>query len=155
MAPTENAIADRDAVFRHLEERISIRSLLVHTLFPAVLRTTVPRPPVFIVTLAVECAFSSDRDVLLFEGVDERRIVKELDPFPAREDYRQVVVGVMAELDCCAFGDLEIHVALQVNCAGEIRAGRHDHLTAARFGALIYGIAKGGSAIRAAVSFRA
>ena len=80
----------------------------------------------FVVALAVECAFAGDGDVLLFEGVDEWRVVEQLDTFPARENHGQVVFRVLAELDRRAFGDFEIDVALQMNGAGEIcaRQGR-------------------------------
>jgi len=59
----------------------------------------------------------------------------------------------LAELDGCALGDFEIDVALQMNRAGEIRAGRDDDFAAAGFRALIDGGAKRGSAIGAAVRF--
>src|SRR6185503_13804968 len=133
MTFAEESIAHRDAVFSHLEQRVSIRTLLAHAFFPAVLGTTVPGPPVFVVALAVEYTFAGDGDVLLFEGIDEWREVEELDSFPAREDDRQVVFRVLAELDRCAFRDFEIHIALQANRAGQIRAGRNDDFAAAGF----------------------
>src|ERR1044072_2478970 len=98
MTFTEDAIAHRNAVFRHLEEGVSIRTCLGHAFFPAVLRTTIPGPPGFVVALSVENTFARDRDVLLFEGVDEGRVVEELDTFPAREHDGQVVFGILAEL---------------------------------------------------------
>src|SRR5215213_434348 len=103
MTLAEDALAHWNAVFRHLEQRVSIRALLARAFFPAVLRTTIPWPPVFVVALAVENAFTRDRDILLFEGVDEGRVVEQLDTFPAREDDRQIVFGILAELDRRAF----------------------------------------------------
>src|SRR6185369_4505934 len=122
MTFSEDAVAHRNAVFRHLEEGVSIRACVGHAFFPAVLWTTIPWPPGFVAALAVECALARDRDVLLFEGVDERRVVEELDTFPAREDDGQVVFWILAELDRRAFRDFEIDVALQVNGAGQVRA---------------------------------
>src|SRR6185503_6784081 len=84
----EDSVLDRNTFFRHPEQCRAMRTLLTHAFFPAVLRAPVPWPPVFVVTLAVERAFAGDRDVSLFERVDERRVVEEFDTFPTREDDR-------------------------------------------------------------------
>ena len=52
-----------------------------------------PVPPVVRVRLAVERPGAGDRDVLRLERVDERRVVHQLDAFPAREHDRQVVLA--------------------------------------------------------------
>ena len=57
----------------------------------------------FVVTLSIERAFAGDRDVPLFKRVDEGRVVEHLDAFPAREDDRQIVFRILAELDSGAF----------------------------------------------------
>src|SRR5215218_6611804 len=117
MTFAEDALAHRNTFICDLEEGVSIRALLAHGFLPAVLRTAVPPPPVFVIALAVECSFAGDCDVLLFERVDEGRVVEEFDTFPARENHRQVVFWILTKLDRRAFGDLEVDVALQVNGA--------------------------------------
>ena len=155
MALAKDAFANRNALLRHREQRCSVSTLVAHAFFPAVRGTAVPWPPVFVVTLSVECSFSRDRDVLLFKSVDERRVVEQLDAFPARENYRQVVFRVLAKLDSRIACDFEIDVALQVNGAGEIHAGCNDDLATAGFRALIDSAAKSCGAISSPVGFSA
>ncbi len=92
-----------NAFFSHREQRVSIGTLVAHAFFPAVRGASIPGPPVFVVTLSIERTFAGDRDVLLFKRVDERRVVEHLDAFPTREDDRQVVFRILAELDRRAF----------------------------------------------------
>src|SRR6476619_6218019 len=99
MTLAKDALTHRHALFRHRKQRVSIGTLVTHSLFPAVRRAPVPRPPVFVVTLPVERAFAADRDVPLFKGVDERRVVEHLDTFPTREHNGQVVFRVLTEFD--------------------------------------------------------
>src|SRR5687767_829115 len=147
MTFTEDAFADRHTFFSHLEQCVSIGTLVGHALFPAVRRTSIPWPPVLGVALSVECAFARDRDVPLFEGVDERRVVEYLDAFPTREHDRQKVFWVPAELDRGAFRNFEIDVALQVDRAGEICARRNDDPAAARFRTLLDRFTKSDGAV--------
>src|SRR5215212_9718053 len=155
MPLAKDAFSNRNALLCHREQRRSVSTLVAHAFFPAVRGTAVPWPPVFVVTLSVECSFSGDRDVLLFKSVDERRVVEQLDAFPARENYRQVVFRVLAKLDSRIACDFEIDVALQVNGAGEIRAGCNEDFATARFRALIDSASKSCSAIASPVSFSA
>src|ERR1700752_1611666 len=67
VALAEDAFAHGHAFFRHREECRSIRALVAHAFFPAVLWPTVPWPPMLVVALAVKRAFAGDGDVLLLK----------------------------------------------------------------------------------------
>src|SRR5438067_1932057 len=71
-----------------------------------------------------------DRDVFLFEGVDERRVIHALDAFPAGENDR-MPGGIEDETQRRALGEMKVHVAAQLDGAGVKLAWRHDHATAA------------------------
>src|SRR5688500_423079 len=103
MTFAKDALAHRHAFLRHCEQRVAIGTLLFHPFFPSVLRTTVPQPPVFRITLPVERAFAGDRDVSLLKSINERRVVEDFDTLPTREDNRQVEFRVLTELDSRAF----------------------------------------------------
>jgi hypothetical protein len=87
--------------------------------------------------LPVEGAAARDRDVLLLPRIDERRIVHELDAFPARE-HDGVARWIGVELERRTLGDVQIHVALEVNRTREERqtarlaAARHDDPSSTR-----------------------
>ena len=98
MTLAKHTFAHGNASFSHAKQRVSIGTLVAHAFFPTVLRTSVPLPPVFVVTLSIERTSARDGDVSLFERVNERRVVEEFDAFPAREDYGQVVIGILAKL---------------------------------------------------------
>src|SRR5437660_5002322 len=49
-----------------------------------------PRPPVLIRSRAIERAATCNSDILLFERVDERRVVHALSAFEARVKNRQI-----------------------------------------------------------------
>src|SRR5215216_903217 len=155
MTLAKNAFPHRYAFLRHREQRGSIGSLVAHAFLPAVREAPIPWPPVFVITLSIERAFARDRDVLLFEGVDKRRVVEQLDAFPTREDDGHVVFRVLAELDRRPFRYFEIDIALQVNGAGEIRALWNDNSATTRFRTLIDRATESSSAIRVSITFGA
>jgi hypothetical protein len=51
------------------------------------------------VAAAIEGAFTCHGDVLLLEGVDERRVSHELDAFPPREDSGKVSRRILVKGD--------------------------------------------------------
>src|SRR5215510_9113913 len=102
MSLAKDSFSNWNTFLGHLEQRVAIRSLMRHPFFPAVLWTSVPVPPMSWSALTIERAFTGDRNVLLFEGIDERRVVEKLDTFPSRKDDRQKVFRVLTELDRCA-----------------------------------------------------
>ncbi len=65
MTFAEDTFFYRHAFFGHREQRVAIGASL-----------GLPRPPVIVVALAVECAFAGDGDVLLAECVNERGVVE-------------------------------------------------------------------------------
>ena len=77
------------------------------------LAATEPRTPE--IHLRRERALAGDRDVRRAVGVDERRIVEALDPFPARQDRRQVERGIVRENQCRAIFKMELHPALEAD----------------------------------------
>src|SRR6185369_3643428 len=152
MALTKDTIADRNALLSHRKQRVTIVALVAGAFFPAVCGASIPGPPMLVVALAVERALTGNGDVALFEGVDEGRIVEQLDAFPTRENNRQIIPGVRTELDRRAFRDFEIDVVLQMNSACEIRSRCYDNSAAAGFRALIDGSAKSRGAVCFAVA---
>src|SRR5215212_4143276 len=132
MTFAEDALADRRAPLDHLFKRPACLLLVRVALLPSMLRGPFPMPPVLVVALPVERALTSDGYVLLLEGVDEGRVVHQLHPLPTREDERQIVLRVSAELECRALGDVQVDVALEVNRAGQERARGHDDAPAPR-----------------------
>src|SRR2546429_514622 len=100
---------------------------------PATARPSFPWPPVSAVSLAVDHAFTGDRDVLLFKRVDERRVAHQLHTFPAREHVGQILARVLAELDRGSSSQVKIDVALEMNCARKEVTGRHQHAATAGF----------------------
>src|SRR6185503_9413060 len=153
MAFTKDAFSYLNTFFSHREQRRPVCSLVAHAFFPAVCRASIPGPPVLVVTLSIERSFSSDRDVLLLERINERRVIQQFDTFPTREHDGQIVFRIPAELDRRAFLDLEIDVALQMNRAADVRARRNDNLATTGFHALIDRSAKGRGAIGSSIAF--
>src|SRR6266550_7540244 len=88
MAFAENSLAHRYAAFCHVCQSSPRFSLVPITFFPTILSAPVPRPPRLIVGLAIQNPRTGDSDVLLLEGVDERRIVHQLRALPASEYQR-------------------------------------------------------------------
>ncbi len=84
--------------------------------------------------LAVERALAGDRDVLLLEGVDQRRVVHHLVAFESREHRRKIIARLGAEADCGALCQMQIDVAPQMDRpVHQPIAGGNDHAPAARF----------------------
>src|ERR1044072_4496255 len=103
VAFAKNALADRRAALGQLFERLARLQLVGCALLPAVALLTLPRPPVFVVAVAIERACAGDGDILLLKGIDERRVVHQFHTFPAREDEREIFRRVLDELDGRAF----------------------------------------------------
>src|ERR1051325_6517963 len=151
VAFAEHTLAHRHVLFHHLRERVARLQLVRVAFLPPALGAALPRPPVRCVALAVERAFARDGDVLLLEGVDEGRVVHQLHPLPTREDQRQILRGVLTELDGASRRDVQVDVTQQVNRAGQKRAGRHDDAASASFGTRGDGLTESLCAIRCAV----
>ncbi len=152
VAGAEDALLDGHAALGHLAQAADV---FVRARTLTVRAAPRPAPPVLVRRRAVERAAPRHRDVLLLEGVDERRVVHALRPLEARVDDGQVLRRVGAELERRAFGDVEVDVALQMNRAGEERARGHDHATAARRVRRRDGLADGVGVVRPAVAARA
>jgi hypothetical protein len=110
---------------------------------------------VLLVGAAIERALAGDRDVLLFESVDERGVIHALHALPTRVDQRQVVSRIAAEADGGVAGNMQVDAAEQVDGTGEKLAGRHDHAASARVGAGFNRFAEGRGAVGLAVAARA
>src|SRR5450756_985120 len=113
-----------------------------------------PRPPVLGVRLAVQGAAAGDPDILLVQRVNEGRVVHALQPLKAREhDGVELRVGV--EPDGRALLHHQVHVALEVDGAGQADALSDHHVAAARTVGFLDGMAESFRAIRLAVRFGA
>src|SRR5438105_3792940 len=77
-----------------------------------------PRPPVLIRSGAIERTSARDCDVLLLEGVDERRVVHALCTFETRVNDGQVFLWIGAEFERRTFRDVAIDVDSQITSAG-------------------------------------
>ena len=130
VAGAEDAVLDRHAALRHVEERVAVGILIDVALLPAAVRAAFPRPPVRAVAVAVDRAAAGDRDVRLLEGVDERREVHQLGAFPPRQ-HDGVFVGVARETDRRPLADVQVDAAFQLDRAGDEFAFRHDDASAA------------------------
>ena len=104
------------------------------------------------VSIAVDYAFTGQRDVLLLECIDERRVVHQLHAFPASENQRQIFFRISIELDGRAFSNVQINVALQMNRSTREISRRHDDAAASGFVACFDATAKCICAISFAVS---
>ena len=85
VARAEDALGDRHALGLHLDQPVARRAGRGPDC-PGSRRRQSHQCSV--VRLAVERAVAGDRDVLRLEGVDERRVVHQLDAFPPGEDDR-------------------------------------------------------------------
>lgn len=79
----------------------------------------------------LKLALAGDRDVFAIERVDERRVVEAFHALPARLDGRQIVLRILAEDQHGVFFQVEVHVAREMNRAGEPLARGNDHAPAA------------------------
>src|SRR5690349_9080134 len=73
-AVTNNPLSCGNSVLRILKQFRSRCELIRLALLPSEIRIALPRPPMFVVCLAVESATTSNRNILAFERVNERRI---------------------------------------------------------------------------------
>ena len=87
------------------------------------------------VRATIERPASGDGDVGLLEGVNEGRVVHALGAFEAGENHRQIVLWILAEAQRGALFQVQVHVAGQMDRAGEEDSGGDRHPTAARGGA--------------------
>src|SRR5438132_3267508 len=62
-----------------------------------------PSPPVLIRSRAIKCPAARDRNVLLLERVNKRRVVHALSAFEARVNNWQILFGIGAERERRAF----------------------------------------------------
>ena len=83
------------------------------------------------IALPVDRALAGDGDVALAIGVEERRIIDQLHPLPARENVGQILSWILTEFDRGAFRQMEIDVAFQTNRAGQKLAWRYYDAAAA------------------------
>ena len=88
LSVAENAVANRNAVLHHFVKSCTCRTLIRHSLFPAVPRAAVPVPPILIIALPVKRAFAGDGDVFLFKSIYERRNVHAFHSFPPSKNRR-------------------------------------------------------------------
>ena len=131
VALAEAALGDRNPLLAHLEQAVPRRRLRAF----GRTATPFPVPPVVVAGLTVQRAPAGDGDVALFERVDERRVVHQLDALPAREDRRQVGARIGREQQRRALRHVQVDAAAQVNRAGEVASWRHDDAPAAGLGA--------------------
>src|SRR5581483_5853723 len=127
IARPEDALRDRDAPLIEIEQPFDAARPFLR-LAPAF----GPRPPVFNRGRAVEYTPARDCDVLLLEGVDERRVVHALGAFKPREDDGQILLRVGNKFERRAFGDVQVDMAPEVDRAREEDARRHEDAPAAR-----------------------
>src|SRR5688572_13149214 len=110
MTVAENTLVDRYAALGHVYQGGPASPLIGVALFPTILRSPVPRPPGLIVGLSIKNSGPGDSDILLLEGINERRIVHQLHAFPTAEYDRQVFGGVLTEFDRPAGSHVQIDV---------------------------------------------
>src|SRR6478609_688306 len=122
----EDALADRCALLGHLKKQGAIGCLIRLAFFPSTLGAAFPRPPVLAICIAVDGSRAGDRDVFLFKGIEEGRVVHQLNAFPASEDQR-IFTGIARKPDCSARADVEIYIALQpYRASDEFSGGDQD-----------------------------
>src|SRR5262245_36797297 len=95
---SKHSLADRRTLLCHLKKPGAVSRLVGLPFFPPALGPALPRPPVLAVRVAVDRSRARNRDVLFFEGVNEGRVVHQLDSFPASED-QGVFAGIAGKAD--------------------------------------------------------
>ncbi len=108
-----------------------------------------------VVRLAVQRAASRDGDVLAIDGIDERRVVHDLDALEASKDDREVFRRILAEGDRRSGFYVEIHVARQMDRAGDESSRRYHDSSTASSGACSNGVSESRRAIGVSVADRA
>ena len=95
-----------------------------------------------LVRLPIERPLAGDRDVLAFEGVDERRVVHQLDAFESCQDER-ITRRILREAQRRASLQMQVDAAVQTQRIGGVIAGRNDYPPAARPRACLDGLLDG------------
>src|SRR5207237_8271654 len=90
-------------------------ALLGIAFLPTPARPAFPWPPMIAVSIAVDYAFAGQRDVLLLECIDERRVVHQLHAFPASENQRQIFLRISFELAGHCFSNVQLKMYLHAN----------------------------------------
>src|SRR5690606_11505327 len=65
--------------------------------FPAILLFSFPGPPILVIRVSIKHAASCNRDIFLFKGIDQWRIVHQFHSFPAGKYHWEVIVWIAAE----------------------------------------------------------
>src|SRR5207302_1063390 len=116
---SERALGYRLVAVTHLPQQRPRLLLARIALLVAAIGLALPGPPMGAVRLALESSAAGNRDVLLLVRVDERRVVHALQALPAREDQRQIMSLVLTEAHHGTRSQVEVHIAAQMNRAGE------------------------------------
>ncbi len=123
---TVHPLRDRHAVFGLFAQAVAVGDLRA-----GMVGAPFPRPPVRLVGAAVERPLAGDGHVLALEGVDQRRVIHQLDAFPPRQ-HEGVTLGIVAEVDGGAARDVQLDAAGQPQRTGGVLARRHDHPSTTR-----------------------
>ncbi|MNI64617.1 hypothetical protein D3C73_1200750 [compost metagenome] len=67
-----------------------------------------PVPPGF--TVSVQLAFSGNGYILAAQGINQRRVIVALHPFPPCKDRRKVMGRVVAEMDNCPLLKIQMYI---------------------------------------------
>ncbi len=127
VAGSEHPLGHRRARLAHVAQALAVAD-------HAGRRALDPVPPVIGVGLAVQGPLAGQGDVVLVQGVDERRIVHQLDALVPGQNVGQVGGRIARELQGRALGHVQFGLALEVDRAGQPHAGRHDHPAPAGLG---------------------
>jgi len=71
----------------------------------------------FAVRLSIQSACSRDSNILLLEGIDERRVVHKFNAFKPAEDDGEIFTRIGAELKSGPGFDAQVDVTLEMNGA--------------------------------------
>src|SRR5215472_896129 len=151
MSRPEHALGHGYHSLRHVKEQVAVFDLVRLALLPSTMRAPLPWPPMLTIGIAINGALTGDRDVSLLKGVDERRIVHQLNAFPSRE-HKRVLPGIAAEADGRPGQQMQVDLALQMNRSGHELAGRNHDSAASGAVAGRYRLLERVGAIRAVVS---
>ncbi len=150
----ESPVHHRNPPRGHVHQGIAVLALSWSTRVEFAASFSRPRPPGIATRLAVQRSFARDADVLLLIGVDERREVDTLRPFPTSY-HRRIQLGVREKAERRPARHIQVHVAFQVNGARQKCAAFHHHPSAARLGASLNRIPNRARRVRLAVRFGA
>src|SRR5215211_4399943 len=97
VALAKSTLRNGYSLLRHRHETLPSRGVVGCARAPTVLSTPLPGPPVLEARLAVERALARNRDVLLLERIDQRRVSHQLRSLEPREHRREVVTRILTE----------------------------------------------------------